>query len=186
MRKLLLFLAIPLAGCIVFACSAPKPAEPAAEIAPVFTIREIMQSMVQPRADTLWNAVSTEVTEKGPKTNAPHNDEEWATIRHEAVTLAEAMNLILMPGRKVAKPGEQAKDPKVELTPEQIETLINQDRASWARLAKTTQDATMGALKAIDAKSADGLSNAGGEIDAACETCHKKYWYPNEGKDDKK
>ena len=186
MRKLLLFLALTLASIIVFSCSGPKSAEPAVEITPTFTIREIMQSMVEPRADSLWNAVSTEVTAKGPETKAPQNEEDWAKVRHEAVTLAEAMNLIQMPGRKVAKPGEQAKDPKVELTPEQIDTLINQDRASWAKLAKTTQDAAMVAIKAIDAKDADGLSNAGGGIDAACETCHKKYWYPNDGKAEKK
>src|SRR6185295_17349486 len=111
------------------ACSTPKaaepakPVEPAAEITPTFTIREVMQSMVEPRADSLWNAVSTEVTAKGPVTKAPKNEEEWAKMRHEAVTLSEAMNSILVPGRKVAKPGEQAKDPKVELTPDQIEKL---------------------------------------------------------------
>ena len=182
---------VSLAGYFVLACSPAKsaeptkPAEPAPDLAPVFTIREIMQSMVEPRADSLWNAVSTEVTSKGPVTKAPKNEEEWANMRHEAVTLAEAMNLILMPGRKVAKPGEQAKDPKVELTPDQIETLINKDRASWAKLAKALQDSVMVEIKAIDAKDPDAMSNAGGGIDTACETCHKKYWYPNDEKNGK-
>jgi cytochrome c556 len=181
-----------IAGGLVLACSTPKAAEPAKpvdaapELIPTFTIREIMQSMVEPRADSLWNAVSTEVTAKGPETKAPKNDEEWAKMRHEAVTLSEAMNAILVPGRKVAKPGEQAKDPKVELTPEQIGMLIQQDRASWTKLAKAMQDSVSVAIKAIDAKDADGLSNAGGGMDTACETCHKKYWYPNEEKAGKK
>jgi len=141
-----------------------------------------MQSMVEPKADTLWNAVSTEVTSKGPVTKAPKTEDEWAHVRHEAVTLSEAMNLIQMMGRKVAKPSEQAKDPKVELTPDQIEKLIGEDRASFARMAKALQDSVAVAIKAIDAKDADTLSNAGGGIDTACETCHKKYCYPNEDK----
>ena len=36
------------------------------------------------------------------------------------------------------------------------------------------------AIKAIDDKNADALSNAGGDMDKACETCHKTYWYPND------
>jgi hypothetical protein len=139
-----------------------------------------MQSMVAPNADTLWNAVSTSVTDKGIETKAPSNDEEWATMRHAAVTVSEAMNVVLMPGRKTAKPGEQAKDPKVELTPEQIDALIAQDRGGWTKFAHELQTAVGGAVKAIDAKNADGLSEAGAGIDAACENCHKKYWYPND------
>ena len=188
MRKFLLFLIVSLAGCLASACSTVKTAEPAKPAEPTiefntnFTIREIMQSMVEPKADTLWNAVSTEVTAKGPQTKAPKNEEEWAHVRHEAVTLSEAMNLILMSGRKVAKPGDQPKDPKVELTPDQIEKLIGEDRASFAKMAKALQDSVAVAIKAIDAKDSEGLSNAGGGIDTACETCHKKYWYPNEDK----
>ncbi len=170
MRKFLLFLTVAISACAAAACEASKTADAPPDVAPAFTIREIMQSMVEPRADSLWNAVSTSVTEKGVETQAPKNDEEWANMRHEAVTLHEAMNLILMPGRKVARPGEQAKDPNVELTPDQIEMLINQDRGDWAKLARALQDSVLVAVKAIDAKDADALSSAGGGIDTACET----------------
>jgi hypothetical protein len=185
MRKLLLLLAAAIAGCLVFACSAPKADAPS-EITPTFTTRDIMKSMVQPNADVLWNAVAVSVTEKGPETKAPKNDEEWQVVRNSAVSLIESVNLVLIPGRKVAKAGEQAKDPKVELNPEQIQALIDKDRATWVKLAKALQDSVGPALKAIDEKNIDGLSNAGGLIDSACETCHKMYWYPGEGKADEK
>jgi hypothetical protein len=175
-----MILTVSLACCFLLSCSASKPAEPVTETAPTFTIREIMQSMVGPRADSLWNAVSISVTEKGPETKAPRNEEEWASLRYEAVTLSEAMNSILVSGRKVAKPGDPARDPKTELTPDQIEALIDQDRANWTKLAHELQNSVAVALKAIDAKDAEALSNAGGGIDSACETCHKQYWYPNE------
>ncbi len=38
------------------------------------------------------------------------------------------------------------------------------------------------AMKAIDARNSEELSNAGGDIDAACESCHVTFWYPNEKK----
>jgi hypothetical protein len=173
-------LTVALAGGILTSCSTHNAAQPAPDMASAFTIREIMQSMVSPRADSIWNAVATSVTDKGPETKAPKNDEEWANLRYEAVTLSEGMNSILAPGRKVAKPGDVAKDPKAELNPEQIEVLINKDRESWAKLAHDLQGAVKGAIDAIDAKNAEALSNAGGGIDTACETCHKKYWYPND------
>jgi hypothetical protein len=181
MRRLVPFFTAAVAGCLVFGCSAPKPEAPV-EINPTFTVRDVMKSIVQPGGDVLWNAVSTSVTEKGPETKAPKNDEEWQAVRNSAISLIEAGNLILIPGRKIANAGEQAKDPKVELNPDQIEALINKDRATWVKLVHDFQNSVAPALKAIDAKNADELSNAGGLIDSACETCHKMYWYPNEGK----
>jgi hypothetical protein len=148
----------------------------------IFTIRDIMKAMVEPRADALWNAVATTSTATGIETKAPSTDEEWASLRHEAVVLVEAMNAIQSPGRRVARPGETSKDTAVELAPEQIQVLIDQDRAGWAKFAGALQDSVMEAVKTIDAKDVDGLSNAGSGIDSACENCHQKYWYPNQGK----
>ena len=61
---------------------------------------------------------------------------------------------------------------------EEIETLINGDRQAWIDFAHGLHDAAVPALKAIDTKNADGLFDAGGKIDTACENCHLRYWYP--------
>jgi signal transduction histidine kinase len=90
----------------------------------------------------------------------------------------EASDLILIPGRHVAAPGEKEQDPNVNLSPEKIEALINADRASWVKMAHDLHDSVLPALKAIDAKDAMALSDAGAAIDKACEDCHLKYWYP--------
>ena len=63
-----------------------------------------------------------------------------------------------------------------------MEALVAKDRAGFAKKAQGLIDATLIALKAIDARNAEALSNAGGEIDAACENCHLTFWYPNEKK----
>ena len=38
--------------------------------------------------------------------------------------------------------------------------------------------AAASALKATEARDVDALLEAGGQIDEACEACHKKFWYP--------
>ena len=139
-----------------------------------------MDSIVDPGADGIWGAVETVVSAKGVEEKQPHTDEEWKEVRRKAIMLLEATNLLQMPGRHVAKAGEKADDPKVELAPEQIEGMINKDRAQWVKFATALHEATMLSFKAIEAKNAEELLNTGDKIDTACENCHKQYWYPDE------
>jgi len=164
-------------------CSTPKPeattkAQPDYRL--VATIKDLMDSEVDPSADFIWNSVSTNVTPTGSVTKAPRNPEEWKEVRRHAITLLEATNLLIMPGRHVAQPGEKADNPKVELGPEEIEAKINQDRESWNKHVQALFDSTKETLETIDKKDADALFNISNKIDAACESCHKKYWYPND------
>ncbi len=175
---------------VAAACSAPKteapaaaaakPAAPstAAEFRTTATIKDIMDSIVDPSADYLWDSVATIVTRKGTEEKRPRTPEDWKNVRRRAIALAEATNLIIMDGRKVAHPGEQSENPGIELGPEEIQGLIDADRATLIERAHGLHDAAMKALAAIDKKDVDGLSDAGETIDEACEQCHLKYWYP--------
>src|SRR5262249_29217040 len=152
---------------------APRP-EPASQ--PEFrvdsTIKDIMDSLVDPGADYIWDAVATTMTVKGKEEKYPRTDDEWKEVRRRAIHLMEASNLLLIPGRHVARPGEKALDPRVELPPEQIEALINHDRANFTKLAHGLYDSVLPVLKAIETKDKDALLEAGDAIDRACENCH--------------
>jgi hypothetical protein len=180
MRTYLLLVAASVLVLLGSACTSKQSSEP--EYRLTATIKDLMDSMVDPNADFVWDSVASVVDAKGITEKAPHTDEEWADVRHHTISLLEATNLLVMPGRKVAKPGEKADDPKVELSPDQIQALVDQDRESWMKLAHGLHDAVMVALKAVDAKDTEGLLNSGDGIDKACENCHLKYWYPNEAK----
>jgi hypothetical protein len=177
-----------LTGAAFLACNScvrqpeTQSQQPQAEYRTTATIKDIMDSMVDPSADFIWEAVAIVVSAKGVEEKAPHTDEEWRDVRRRAITLLEATNLLQIPGRHVAKPGEKADDPKVELAPEQIEEMINKDRTSWIKYAHGLHDATTEALKAIEAKDKEKLLDVGNGIDEACEKCHLQYWYPNENK----
>src|SRR5215831_10068611 len=168
-----------------FACSsnqsvARPPASPQPEFRTTATIKDIMDSIVDPSSDEIWESVATVVDASGVHDKYPRTDEEWKAVRRDAVRLLEATNLLQMPGRLVAKHGEKSENPGIELEPEEMEKLINNDRATFYKRAEGLHDSVMASFKAIEAKDKDGLLASGAAIDGACEKCHMTYWYPNE------
>src|SRR5688572_2440867 len=145
---------------------------------PTATVKDIMLSVIDPEADVLWNSVATIVSASGTEEREPRTDEEWATLRRSAIQLVEATNLLRVPGRLVARPGEKSENPRIELQPETIQKMIAEDPAGWSALVDRLHDAAAPALKAIDARDVKGLFDAGDQIEHACEACHQRYWYP--------
>ena len=164
-------------------CSAPAPAEPPPPVAspfrPVATVREVMNSVIDPSVDAVWNAVGTDIDHTGMKDRTPANDEDWAEVRRHALIVSEAANLLLMHDRPVARPGEPSLAPGVELTPEEIRSLIDKNPDAWSSYVLELQNALKPALAAIEAKDKEALFNAGEQIDTTCENCHSVFWYPN-------
>jgi hypothetical protein len=165
------------AAC-TFGCAGPQPAEPALQS--TATIKDIMDAMVDPSADFLFDSVATIADENGITEKAPRTDEEWAEVRRHAIQLVEAPTLLIMKGRRVAAPGESSKNPEIELQPDQIQARIDADRQRFIEGARILQDAALTALEASQARSKDALFKAAERIDKACENCHLYYWYPND------
>jgi hypothetical protein len=157
------------------------PEQPAAppppQFKPTISIAEIMEHVIMPNADLLWGSLETNVTVKGIEEKMPRTDEDWERVRNYAVTLVEATNLLLVPGRRVEDPGGPAHDPS-ELTGDQIEARIKQDPVMWTTHVHKLHDVAMESVQAVNAKSIDALLKAGETLDEACESCHLVYWYP--------
>jgi hypothetical protein len=147
---------------------------------PVSTIKDIMDAMVDYNSDWLWDAVSIEYTAKGIIDKRPRTDDDWKEARKHAIALLEASNLLLMPGRAVARPGEKSENPGIEEEPEQIKALIDADRARWVTNAHGLFDSAKLMLDAIDKKDSEQLLDLGDQLDQACEKCHMYYWYPHQ------
>src|SRR5688572_1486820 len=158
--------------------AAPEGALP--PFATELTIKDLMLNVIDTNADVVWLSVTTVASAEGLVETRPKTDEEWARVRAGAITLAEAANLLMIPGRRVARPGEKSETPGVELEPEEMDVLIAKDRASWDKHARALYDAAMIAAKAAERKDADKIFEIGESIEHACEGCHRSYWYPNE------
>ena len=173
------------AMCLLAGCSKPAPEAPPQPAAPpyntVASIREVMNSVIDPNVDVVWGAVRTVIDHGKAIEHAPANDEEWAATRHSAITVAEGANLLMIPGRAVAPPGAGSLAPGIELAPDEVRALIDKDRNGWNQFARSLQDSLQPALDAIDKKDAKALFEAGDRIDEVCESCHQVFWYPEKG-----
>ena len=173
-------------GLLVLGVLAPgcgsRPAQP--EMTAYVSIKELMQNIVDPIADDIFDAVATDITSKGVVETKPTTDEDWAKVRIGAVTLLEATNLLRIP-RPVAPPGDtnnSAGPNAPELSPEAIFANINKDRALWNKHVDGLRDIALQALATVKAKNTDALFEVGGNLDKACENCHLEYWYPGDKK----
>jgi hypothetical protein len=160
--------------------SACSPRQPAPVLTAPATIKDIMDAMVDPSADYIFESVAEIADEQGISQRAPHTDDEWREVRRHAVQLLEAPNLLVMPGRQAARPGERSDNPEVELQPNQIQKLLDDDPVLFQTRAQTLQAAAQAAMTAIDARDPKALFDAAGKLDKACENCHLQYWYPND------
>lgn len=177
--------AVLLALLAVCGCSARKDggdgagASAAAQqpFLPVASIKELMDSTVDPAADGVWDAVGTVSSAKGVDHHQPRNAEEWQAVRRHAVTLAEAMNVVMIDGRHAAPAGTKAGMGEQE--PAQIEAAIKANPAQFNQFATATRDVAVEIVRAIDRRDVEGLMHLGGTLDDRCESCHVTYWYPN-------
>jgi hypothetical protein len=128
------------------ACGGPKPPP----FKPVADTKLLMQSVVDPNADTIWEAVKTIATVGNTEEIRPHTDEQWTAVRNAAVTVAEAGNLLMIVPRA-------------------------KDGGEWMARAKEMVDTGEAAVRAADAKNADRLFTVGGDIYEACSHCHQQY-----------
>ena len=143
------------------------------------SIKEVMQSIVDPSADVLWGAVGTVVdNENGIQELRPKSPEDWANVRNAAVRILEGGNLLTMRGREVAPAGTKSETPGVELEPSEIAALIDTDRSTFEGFAQALQGLGAEAVRAVDARNVDVLMDIGTRMDNVCESCHEAFWYP--------
>jgi hypothetical protein len=175
MRHHLVLAVASLVLVCAIACSGSAP--PAPEFQTTATMKDIMESIVDPHADGLWESVEVVATLQGVVEKAPKTDDDWKALRHHAIAIMEAANLLIVPGRRIAAPGQKAEDARIDLNPEEIEALVRKDPAQWAQLARGLHDAGVLYRVAIEARDLKKFMEAGEALDTACENCHKKYWY---------
>jgi hypothetical protein len=140
-----------LSGILVSRCSAP-PAQPESDAPykPVATVDEVMEGIVIPSSQAIFDAV---VYLNGQLVQGPKTDEDWIDLRVQALALAEAGNLLIMPPRA-------------------------KDTGDWVKLALDLNDQAMTAAQAAEKKDLNALLAAGGRVYEVCTACHEKYAMP--------
>jgi hypothetical protein len=128
----------------------PAAAATAVETAPVASIKQIMIGITNPAATAVYEAVGTKSTAAGIEEIAPKTDEQWAKVGSAAAAVVESGNLMLMGSRAI-------------------------DKGDWVKMTRAMMDQGKAAMKAAEAKDKDKIVEAGGELNATCDTCHARY-----------
>jgi hypothetical protein len=159
--------------------AAPPPAA-ATPYKPVASVIDLMAGQIDPAADFLWDSVATITGPKGTVEKRPRSDKEWKEVRRQALLLIEGANLLMMEGRVVGHPGQKLEDPPGpgDLSPEQSQAAVVASRDSFVAMAAALRTAGEASLSAIEARNVEAFLESGGNIDEACEACHKQFWYP--------
>ncbi|MGZ3274051.1 MAG: hypothetical protein ACXWKY_13440 [Caulobacteraceae bacterium] len=160
---------------LVSGASYAAPAAPAPQ-----TVQAIMDAVIDPSADSLWQAAGTEVTAQGSRARRPRTPQQWDRARVLALKIVRGAKLLQTP-RPVGGDGHwalaDAATPGIR-SAVQIQADIARDPkrfyAAAARLQRTAQDAA----DALGRRDLDAFLDAGARIDSACEACHAAYWYP--------
>jgi hypothetical protein len=148
-------------AAFVFAsCAKPQPPPETSRstMTPPFravaTVKVLMQTVVDPSADVIWDSVGTRMTKAATVERRPRTDEDWTRLRNAAVTLTESGNLLMLEPRAY-------------------------DNDAWMGMSRALVEVGNEALKVVEAKDVDGVFAVGEKIDGACESCHVLYAYDN-------
>jgi cytochrome c556 len=127
--------AFVLSGLAVLLLAPTAPAQ-----APAPTMKQLMLDLIHPASNDILLTVSR---------GGPSNDKEWASLRHNALTLAESGNFLM--------------------------TQAQSGSDAWVQAAKLLSGAGSDAYKAAQSKDAKALPAITARIDASCTNCHKQF-----------
>jgi hypothetical protein len=168
-------------------CSKPTP-QPSTtkpligEITPLVSVKELMEHMIDPISDNIFDAVWWDNTAKGVVEHKPTTDEDWEKVKVGAVTIAEGIELLKVP-RPWTPPGDvngSLGPHPPELSPSQIQAKVDKDPVLWIAKIQALRNVTLEVLDIVKKKDTNSLWQAGGDLDEACEGCHLEYWYPGD------
>jgi hypothetical protein len=116
----------------------------------LLTVKDLMRHVLNPAAETFWLASGEVDDGDTTRQRAPTTDAKWNGALAAAATVLETGNLLMMDGRAVADP-------------------------QWAKWSADLNKAGLAGIKAAQARDADGVLIAGGDMFDACRACHVKY-----------
>ncbi|MEZ5550814.1 MAG: hypothetical protein R3E82_08000 [Pseudomonadales bacterium] len=116
--------------------------------------KQFMNWVLDPQADVIWGSAGVVSTLEGERDLRPTTQEDWDAVRNAAATIAEAGNLLMMPGH--ARAG-----------------------ADWNEISQGLTAKGMELVAAAENKDADAIFELGGHLYNICVACHQLYVYPD-------
>lgn len=170
--------ALGVAGCRNEASNetAPQAVTPA-------SLHATMKQVVAPQAQILWDVSNRAVDEQGKPDPSKLSGAEWSQIAAAGGKVeAVAKGLAAAATITVAAPGEKIQDEGTQggSTAAQVKGFIAADRPGFNAFSEALAADAREFVEAAKAKDGAKLAQVSGELDEVCESCHVKYWYPQQ------
>jgi len=152
------------------------------DMKPVVSVKELMRDLIDPLADNIFEAVAVIKDKNGVRERKPTTQEDWDRIRIGGTAMAEAVYLLKIP-RPFAPEGDfnnSVGPHAVELSPDQITAKLVKDPVEWNARIEALRNVGLQVLDIVKRKDVNELWDASENLDTACESCHRSYWYPGE------
>ena len=140
------------------------PASPPAAV-PAANLNQLMRSLFFPHSNVVfftqrYDPVAVKSASEPSASTDPLTGVfgGWEAVENAALTLADAADLLMTPGRKCSNGRDVP--------------LANAD---WAQMVKVVREASMVAYRAALTKNQDKMLEASEVLAASCANCHNKY-----------
>ena len=146
---------------------ASTPARGAAALKPEIraTLAQLMKGILYPSSNVIFAAQNENPADVKPApdpSTAPNplasTYGKWEAVENSALALAEAANLLILPGRKCSNG-----------------LPVPLQNADWAKFVQGLREAGMTVYKAAQSKNQDNIVMAAETMTEACANCHDKY-----------
>jgi hypothetical protein len=149
------FLVVPVLLGVLAGCSPGTETASAAPYRAVTDTKQFMNWILDPSADVIWGAAGYVVTEAGTEDLSPTTDEGWEAVRNAAAVVAEAGNLLMMPGH--AQPGDD-----------------------WTEIAQGLTATGELLIDAAERRDSEAVFSYGGTLYNVCVSCHQLYVFADQ------
>ncbi|WP_164549729.1 cytochrome c [Altericroceibacterium xinjiangense] len=148
---------------------------------PRISVREAMADHINPATLAVWDVTNTALADDGGLDPRLMDDAAWEKLAGAASVLhSDAALLSAQPKLQVVQPGREAGQSIAEsaYSAEQIQRFIDADPAAFREMAQQLSLTAAELAKAAQERDARRAGETAGQIDALCESCHQKFWYP--------
>ena len=176
-NRMMHLLALPaIAGLGALAACQTTPSDPSAS---VVNTRDAMVDGINPAAITIWDITNAAMDDTGEFNFAQVDNAGWARLGN-AAQLMERYSNAMASAEQLQAGGPQLADGEIPpgvATREEIQDMIDSDTAGYRAMSQVMAGQAAALAAAAQAQDGQAVGELVGRMDAACQTCHVRYWY---------
>ena len=170
-------------ACVLGCCVTLVAAHEVHSAAAPADLHDLMKNVVAVQTQVVWDIGNRAQDDRGNPDASKLAAADWTKIidaatkvRQASQTLARADHVqAAAPGMKIEGEGNSG-----ALGAKQVQALIDKDPAGFRAMSQALAGSMEQIGAAAKAKDAAKLFEVSGALDQVCESCHTKFWYPEQ------